>query len=135
MERIQKEQGLLNRIIALSLNNRAAVLLIAALCAAILLYQSVSLGPLGETADRTLRITVPEDLDFAGLFDDVLDKYATYHELITVKTANMGSLYKLVYNVGLRDLSRQRDLIDELRCRNGNLEVAIAHQDAGNEEL
>ena len=47
----------------------------------------------------------------------------------------MGSLYKLVYNIGMRDLSKQRELIDELRCRNGNLEIAIAHQEADNGEL
>lgn len=112
-----------------------AAVVTAVLCAVILAYQSISVGPLGDSADRTVRITVPEDLDFSDLFDDILDRYATYHELVSVKTTNMGSLYRLVYNVGLRDLSRQRELIDELRCRNGNLEIAIAHQEAGNDEL
>lgn len=107
----------------------------AILCVVLLTYQTVSAGPLGESSDRDLRITVPEDLDFSDLFDDVLDKYTTYHELTTVKTTNMGSLYKLVYHIGLRDLSSQRDFINELRCRNGNLEVAIAHQEGGNDEL
>lgn len=107
----------------------------AVMCAIVLVYQGVSVGPLGETSDRTVRITVPEDLDFSGLFDDVLDRYTTYHELVSVKTTNMGSLYRLVYNVGMRDLSQQRALIDELRCRNGNLEIAVAHQEADNAEL
>jgi len=100
-----------------------------------MLYQTISVGPLGDSADRSLRITVPEDLDFSDLFDEILDKYTTYHELMTVKTTNMGSLYRLVYNVGMRDLSQQRAMIDELRCRNGNLEIALSHQEANNDEL
>ena len=112
-----------------------AAVVTVVLCAIIMAYQAISVGPLGESADRSLRITVPEDLDFSDLFDDILDHYTTYHELVTVKTTNMGSLYRLVYNVGMRDLSQQRALIDELRCRNGNLEIAIAHQEAGNGEL
>ncbi|MDO4806145.1 MAG: DUF4956 domain-containing protein [Coriobacteriales bacterium] len=112
-----------------------AVAVTLVLCAIATLYQALSVGPLGDCADRALRITVPEDLDFYDLFDDVLDKYTTYHELLSVKTTNMGSLYKLVYNVGMRDLSLQRNMIDELRCRNGNLEIALSHQEANNDEL
>lgn len=107
----------------------------AVMCAVTMLYQAISVGPMGDSADRSLRITVPEDLDFSGLFDQVLNKYTTYHELITVKTTNMGSLYRLVYNVGMRDVSQQRAMIDELRCRNGNLEIALSHQEANNDEL
>lgn len=99
----------------------------------LVLYQSVTVGPLGDSTDRDLRITVPEDLDFSDLFDDVLDRYTSYHELVTVKTTNMGSLYRLVYHIGMRDLAQQRALIDELRCRNGNLEIAISHQEANDE--
>lgn len=112
-----------------------AAVVTAVMSAVILAYQAISFGPLGESQDRSIRITVPEDLDFSDLFDDILDRYATYHELVMVKTTNMGSLYRLVYNVGLRDLSQQRALIDELRCRNGNLEIAISHQEAENGEL
>ena len=112
-----------------------AAVVTAVMCVVVLAYQAISVGPLGESADRSIRITVPEDLDFSDLFDDILGKYTTYHELVTVKTTNMGSLYRLVYNVGMRDVSKQRDLIDELRCRNGNLEIAISHQEGGNDEL
>ncbi len=112
-----------------------AAVVTAVLCLVILVYQSLRVGPLGDSADRSIRITVPEDLDFGDLFDEVLYKYTTYFELVSVKTTNMGSLYRLVYNVGLRDLSQQKALIDELRCRNGNLEIAIAHQEADNGEL
>ena len=112
-----------------------AAIVTAVMCAVVLAYQVIHAGPLGESSDRTLRITVPEDLDFTGLFDDLLDKYAVYHELESVRTTNMGSLYRLVYRIGMRDLSQQRALIDELRCRNGNLEIVISHQEANNAEL
>ena len=104
-------------------------------CVVLIAYQSVNVGPLGESADRALRITVPEDLDFDGVFDEILDKYCTYYELVLVKTTNMGSLYRLNYEIGLRDVSRTRNLIDELRCRNGNLEVQIAHEMTASNEL
>ncbi len=112
-----------------------AAVVTAVLCIVILAYQSITVGPLGDSADRAVRVTVPEDLDFTGMFEDIFDKYTTYHELVLVKTTNMGSLYRLIYNVGIRDLSQQRALIDELRCRNGNLEVAISHQESDNGEL
>ena len=112
-----------------------AAVVCAVLCAVLVAYQTISFGPMGESSDRSLRITVPEDLDFSGMFDDVLDSYCAYHELVQVKTTNMGSLYRLVYHIGIRDLSRQKDLIDELRCRNGNLEIQISSQDLATNEL
>ena len=112
-----------------------AAVVCAVLCVVLVAYQTITFGPMGESSDRSLRITVPEDLDFSGLFDDVLDTYCSYHELTQVRTTNMGSLFRLVYNVGIRDLSRQKDLIDELRCRNGNLEIQISNQDLASNEL
>ncbi len=112
-----------------------AALVTAIMSTLLMAYQTIETGPLGDSGDRMLRITVPEDLDFANLFDDVLDSYASYHELESVKTTNMGSLYRLVYRIGMRDLTQQRALIDELRCRNGNLEISISHQEANAGEL
>ena len=100
-----------------------------------LLLQATGFGRAGATVDRTLRITVPEDLDHTHLFDDLFDKFTTYHELRSVKTTNMGSLYKLIYNVGLSDPDQERAFIDELRCRNGNLEIALSYQAANGDEL
>ena len=112
-----------------------AALVTAIMSTLLMAYQTIETGPLGDSGDRMLRITVPEDLDFANLFDEVLDSYASYHELESVKTTNMGSLYRLVYRIGMRDLTQQRALIDELRCRNGNLEISISHQEANAGEL
>ena len=100
-----------------------------------LLLQATGFGRAGATVDRTLRITVPEDLDHTHLFDDLFDRFTTYHELRSVKTTNMGSLYKLIYNVGLSDPDQERAFIDELRCRNGNLEIALSHQEVASDEI
>ena len=75
---------------------------------------------------RTLRITVPESLDYDGQFDDLFETYTDTHELSSVKTTNMGSLFKLTYNIAMRDPSQEKAFIDELRCRNGNLEISIS---------
>ncbi len=74
---------------------------------------------------RELRITIPEDLNYAHTFDDLFKQYTKDYKLITVKTTNMGSLYKLIYKVTLKDEDEIQTFIDELRCRNGNLEIAL----------
>lgn len=112
-----------------------ATLICAILGGANFVLQLVGFGGQGSRLDRTIRITVPEDLDFVGLFDEVLGSYTTSYDLAQVKTTNMGSLYKLVYNVQLRDAGSVRNLIDDLRCRNGNLEVAISYQETNADEL
>lgn len=106
-----------------------AVLTTLILAGGFLVYQTVGFGSGSDETDRTLRITVPEDLDYTTLFDDVLRTYTTYHELVSVKTTNMGSLYRLTYNVGMASPSAERAFIDELRCRNGNLEISISRQE------
>jgi hypothetical protein len=88
-----------------------------------------------ESAKKTLRITIPEDLNYSELFDDLFENYTTEHEVVSVKTTNMGSLFKLVYHITLKDQSQEKEFIDALRCRNGNLEIAIARQEANNYEL
>ncbi len=84
-------------------------------------------------ADRDLKITIPEDMDYTDLFDDLFDSYTSQHTLTSVKTANMGSLFNLRYRVRLKDVKREKAFLDDLRCRNGNLEIACAHVSAGKE--
>lgn len=85
------------------------------------------LTPLGRPreAQKTLRVTVPEDLEFDGMFDEALSRHASHHELAEVRTTNMGALYQLTYDIALRDPSQAKPLIDELRCLNGNLSVSL----------
>ena len=78
-----------------------------------------------ESRDRLLRITIPEDLDYDGIFDDLFQKYTTRSTLSRVKTTNMGTMYELSYLIELRSMSRQKAFLDELRCRNGNLTVQL----------
>lgn len=78
---------------------------------------------------KTLHITIPEDLDYAEVFDDLFDIYTNSCELTNVKTTNMGSLFKLTYNITLCNRACEKELIDGLRCRNGNLEISISNQE------
>lgn len=86
--------------------------------------------------DRVLHITVPEDLEYAGIFDDIFVKYLSQYKMIQVKTTNLGSLNKLTYNITLGKAGCEKQMIDELRCRNGNLEINITSQSTdGREQL
>ena len=78
---------------------------------------------------KTLHITIPEDLDYSGVFDEILKKYTTDYEVLQIKTTNMGSLFKLTYNLTLKDPATEKELIDALRCRNGNLEITLCRQE------
>ncbi len=102
---------------------------------AYLAFGALGLGGRAGERSRTLRVSVPEDLDYTGLFDDLLAAYARTHRLTSVKTANMGSLYKLTYDLELAPGVSERELIDAVRCRNGNLEVALSYGEAVVNEL
>ena len=80
----------------------------------------------GEAAgiQRVLKITIPENLNYEGLFDDLFETYTRSHELTRVRTTNMGTLYELSYTIELKDLSHTREFIDAIRCRNGNLNIS-----------
>ena len=112
-----------------------ALLITVILGGANLILQTLDFGGHRSRLDRTIRITVPEDLDFTTLFDDVFAAYTTSYEMVFVKTFNMGSLYKLQYDVQLKDPGCVRQLIDDLRCRNGNLEIAVSYQQSSGDEL
>lgn len=75
--------------------------------------------------EKTLSITIPEDLEYDGVFDEALARYTSEHELVKVQTTNMGSLFQLEYAVRLREPGLEKKLIDELRCLNGNLKISL----------
>ena len=94
--------------------------------------------PLGERAGgerKELKITVPEDLEFEGMFDEVIDKYTSESELVKVETSNMGSLYKISYAIQMREAGLEKAMIDELRCLNGNLKISLGMAKKGKEVL
>ena len=80
----------------------------------------------GASEEKTLKITVPEGLDFEGIFDDIFARYTTKAELCEVKTSGMGSLYKLNYSIVMRNRASTKGMIDEMRQRNGNLEISCS---------
>ncbi len=80
----------------------------------------------GSAEEKTLKITVPEGLDFEGIFDDIFARYTKKAELCEVKTSGMGSLYKLNYSIVMRDRASTKGMIDEMRQRNGNLEISCS---------
>ena len=89
-----------------------------------IIYNAVPFGERGERS-KVLNITVPEDMEFEGLFDDVLGRYTQKSDLLSVETTNMGSLYKISYSVQMREPGREKAMIDELRCLNGNLKISL----------
>ena len=113
-----------------------AVLFTVVLCAVHTLYGLVRFGAESRTrCYKSFRITVPEDLDYTGVFEEIFAEYASSCELVQVKTTNMGSMFRLTYDVVLKDASREKELIDKLRCRNGNLEINVCKQTSADAQL
>ena len=94
----------------------------AVMAAFVLLLTTAGFGA-GAADERELKITIPESLDYDGLFDDLFRTYTRSAELTRVKTTNMGTLYELVYRITLRDASATKAFLDALRTRNGNLTI------------
>ncbi len=113
-----------------------AVVFTVILCAAFLIYSRLDFGVnKHKAAYKIFTITIPEDLDYTGVFDDIFAKYTTSHELTYVKTTNMGSMFRLTYRTTLKDASKEKEMIDQLRCRNGNLEISVSPQENSSFEL
>ena len=75
--------------------------------------------------EKLLKITIPETLEYNDVFDDTFAHYLKSNELMEVKTTAMGSLFRLSYKVEFKDIKQQKEFIDELRVKNGNLEISI----------
>ena len=106
------------------------------MCLVFVLYNRLDFGAKKNSAIfKTLTITIPEDLDYSGVFDDVFAEFTRSYDLVRVKSTNMGSMFKLTYNVMLRDATREKEMIDSIRCRNGNLEISVSKQETGGNEL
>ena len=113
-----------------------ALLFTAVMCIMFVLYNRLDFGTKKNAAIfKTFTITIPEDLDYSGIFDDIFSEFTTSHDLVRVKSTNMGSMFKLTYNVMLRDVTREKEMIDKIRCRNGNLEISVSKQETVGTEL
>lgn len=84
---------------------------------------------------KTIRIAIPEDLDYGHIFDDVWESYTDKCELVRVKSFNMGSMFRITYNIKMKKGVSEKEMLDMIRCRNGNLEITLSKQDNSVEEL
>ena len=99
-------------------------------------YSRIGLGARKNAAlYKTVHITIPEDLDYTGVFGEIFGAYADAWELTQVRTTNLGSLFRLTYDVRLRRPDCEKEMIDKLRCRNGNLEISVSRQQTEVSEL
>ena len=113
-----------------------AVLFTLVMCTVFLLYSLLAAhSKRNEAIYRAVKITIPEDLDYTGVFDDIFNTYTTEYTLMGVKTTNMGSMFRLTYHVTLRDLGKEKEMIDLIRQRNGNLEIMVSRQETPAAEL
>lgn len=102
--------------------------------AAILILNNSTFGE-RKTTEKQLKITIPENLDYEGLFEDLFQSYTKTAELIQVRTTNMGSLFELCYEIELDNKMVEKEFIDQIRCRNGNLNIVCGRLSAAKEEL
>ncbi|CUP23582.1 Uncharacterised protein [Hungatella hathewayi] len=111
-----------------------AVLLLLIIGAAILILTELPFGS-QSFSQKELKVTIPENLDYAGIFDDLFEKYTKSAELMKVRTTNMGSLYELCYRIELKKEEEEKTMLDDIRCRNGNLTIVCGRIAENREEL
>ena len=99
-----------------------AVVFVAVVGLLVLLLSKTSFFEVS-SASKQLKINIPENLDYCGMFDDIFEKYLKRAKLERVRTTNLGSMFELTYDIKLKDANTEKAFIDELRCRNGNLTI------------
>jgi hypothetical protein len=112
----------------------AAAIFVIVVGATLILYNVTSFGE-PKQKEKELKITIPEGINYMEVFEDLFWEYTSKAELVRAKTASMGSLYKLHYQIVLKDPKKEKQFIDELRCRNGNLEISCGSLISSSEEL
>lgn len=113
-----------------------AALFTIVMCIMFVIYNLLDFGAKKNSEKyKSIRITIPEDLDYTGVFDDIFKQYTSSSYLVGVKTTNMGSMFKLTYNIVMRDITKEKEMIDKIRCRNGNLEITVSRQETTVSEL
>ena len=102
---------------------------------ALLLFNKIKIWDKKSNDEKILKITIPENINYQTVFDDIFEKYTKNYTLIKTKSSNMGSLFILTYEIALKDKLTEKKFLDELRCRNGNLEIQISCVGNSNDEL
>jgi len=111
-----------------------AIILVAVVEAMCIIFNLTKFGE-ASSKRRTLKITIPEELDYNELFDDLFDKYTNSATLVKVKLKNLGTLFQLTYDVTLKDVKLEKQFIDDLRVRNANLDILCSRVITGSDEL
>ena len=113
-----------------------AMLFAVVMCAMLIVYNLMNFGTnKNGQIYKAITVTIPEDLDYSDVFEDIFERYTVSHELVRVKSTNMGSMFKLTYHVKLRNGIREKEMLDKIRCRNGNLEIVVSKQETVSAEL
>ncbi len=113
----------------------AIAAVIAVMISAVLLLLSKVPATFGQKSEKLLRIVMPEDLDYTGVFDDIFETYTASHTIDRVKTTNLGSMFEVSYVIVLKDEKQEKAMIDDIRCRNGNLTIVCSRYNAPNDVL
>ncbi len=104
------------------------------LCAAFIIFGLIC-SSFFRDSSKDLKILIPEDMNYSEVFNDLLKKYTKSYELQRVKTTNLGSMYELSYQVQMNADTNEKEFIDELRCRNGNLNISICRHEEKGQQL
>lgn len=111
-----------------------AILLVVVVEAMSIIFNLVNFGQ-ASSKRRTLKITIPEELDYNELFDDLFEKYTTRATLVKVKLKNLGTLFQLTYDIVLKDVAQEKAFIDDIRVRNANLDILCSRVITNSDEL
>ena len=111
-----------------------AVLFALLLCLAMIVITVSKFGSSKNTPMR-IKITIPEDMNYKGVFDEAFEQYTTQYKLVRIRTTDFGSLFELVYDVNLSEQTDTKEFIDRLRCKNGNLSIALLMKETKGENL
>ena len=111
-----------------------SAILVVVVGAAMIVLSAFNFGDIS-AGTRDLKVTIPENLDYEGIFDEILERYASQYELVKVKSTNMGSLFELTYRIKEKKNIREKDFLDELRCRNGNMNIVLQRPVPGKDDL
>lgn len=104
-----------------------ATLFALVLCGVMVVLTKLRFGNRLQSPMR-LKIVLPEDMDYYGVFDGILNEYTTTNKLVKIKTAEFGSLFELTYELTMKDITQTKAFIDKLRCKNGNLNIVLSSQ-------
>ena len=121
--------------LALGMGYVTLAIIVTIIVALLMLIFSVILNKTANKNEKRLKIVIPENLDYSEVFNDLFEKYTNKVELFKSKTSNMGSTYELVYNVSMKKDVKEKDFIDEIRVRNGNMLVMLEREQVSEVEL